>query len=101
MFFDINLKQAPEGTRKPCYYRVLQMNYIMPPIPPMPTIPLISGIAKLLFSGLSTTSVSVVKIMAATDAAYCNVDRSKNIKLKNQTSVQNYSVDGIFISYGN
>ncbi|MEY9219118.1 hypothetical protein ABIA50_003609 [Bacillus subtilis] len=43
-------------------------DYIMPPIPPMPPI---SGIPPPAFSsGLSATTASVVKNIAATDAAF-------------------------------
>lgn len=47
----------------------MRANYIMPPIPPMPMPPM-SGIAGAFGSGLSATTASVVKNIAATDAAF-------------------------------
>lgn len=46
--------------RKPC------QSYIMPPM---------SGIAGFSFSGLSATTASVVRNIAATDAAFCSAER--------------------------
>ena len=44
----------------------------MPPIPPMPPM---SGIPPAFSSGLSAITASVVKNIAATDAAFCSAER--------------------------
>jgi hypothetical protein len=48
--------------------------YIMPPIPPISGIPPPAPAG----SGISATTASVVKNIAATDAAFCNAERVTN-----------------------
>ena len=54
-------------TGNPLFTRVSKLNYIMPPMPPMSGIPMPPPAG----SGMSATTASVVKNIAATDAAFC------------------------------